>query len=276
MAESEKQETLEGRLCGELAAVIARALSHGDKEEGAGRKGARFGIGSYRDRRSATRILTGLGLVEDAPPKRRPRETRYLNHMLSMDADDMPDFLATRIAAGDERMPELLESFWDFAAVSHSRRAFRTADKYRSVMGLLVQTGYAEQAADWFRWTDKIGLAMQACYLWDEKLRSKSPRNWPRTGDPVEWEAEYAWRTMPDAVRDDFFSKRPIDIAAATWVLECCWHDEAWDTENLRRVEGRPSGIESELARCMIEIAEEDDFFAAWRAGPTVVSEQGS
>ena len=194
MAKITQLGSSEGRLCGVLAAAIARHVTAADKAAGAGRKGARF---EHYFTSTLERATLALAHLELAVPTSQPRKKNIPahEHALAMDADTMGDFVAANVSDGDDRLAEALAAFvgvaCDFGGLSTEREPFTPPPPYVEAMRTLTRFGYAELVGDQYRWTDQIGPAMRASYFWDEELRSGATL----ARDALEAEAQAAWRT---------------------------------------------------------------------------------
>lgn len=253
MATVTRLGSADGRLCGVLAAAIAHWVTRPAKNAEPGRTGAEFYHCSMSSFEHATVVLRDLGVLEPLPRADKPNETWYCEHALTIDADAMPDHLADRIGDGDARLAHVIECFvglaCDVGEMSDERAAFVPPACFRDAMQALSRAGYADRTGDGYRWTDKIGPAMQANYLWDEKLRSHSTL----ARDSTAAEAEFAWRTMPETIRNAYFSHRPVTLFDLTKVVARCWRDEKWQPHaggDSMRV-----GEAKQLAERLIEIA---------------------
>ncbi len=215
--------TAEGRLCGVLAAAVARHVTRHDENVEAGRKGAVFFHMFDSSLEDATNVLIDLGLL--APEK---RSDTYTPNVLTMDADAMPAFVGGTIRAGDPRIENTVAAFVNvacyFAGLSDERTPFTPPAALAESMRALSRFGYAERLGGQYRWTDKIGPAMRESYLWDAELRSQTTLE---RGVGAS-EAEAAWRTMPETIRQRFFSNRPIEFMEFLKVLAQHWRGGKW------------------------------------------------
>jgi hypothetical protein len=113
----------EGRLCGELAAAMTRELTRHDKSAGQGRKGSTFNHSSTYVFERAHEALEAVGVFARVPQQ----DTRAL-FAFTMDADQMPDFLANTLQDGDARVSQMLSAFvgivGDVGGLSSERSPF--------------------------------------------------------------------------------------------------------------------------------------------------------
>lgn len=217
----------QGRLCGELAAVLAHYVTRHSGTGTPGRKGAPVAktLGGDFERAEAT--LTALGVIETMDEHgKHSRATPP--RVLALDADDMPDALARTIGDGDPRLPRAIEAFLGVACcyggLSAERATFTPPKEYRPAMRALSRLGYAERLHEQFRWTDLIGGAMRSAILWNKDLQSYSTILW----DEETAEAERAWRTMPDTVLRTYFSTRPVNFIGFAKTLALSWRSGQW------------------------------------------------
>jgi hypothetical protein len=216
---------VEGRLCGELAASIARLVTRD------GRKGEAFYHESTSDREAATVALTRFGLLAPVPPADWPSETWYCLHALTMDADAMPEYLAGRVGKDDSRFAEMLHAWllvvWDDSGESPMlamrREPFDCLEIHRNVARALAETGYLESVATQYRWTDKIGPAMVAAYFWNEDFESLAEIEQRQ----LEAESDEIVRTMPDKVAE-IFRDHAHNLLGVWVVLGKLWRGGMW------------------------------------------------
>jgi hypothetical protein len=212
----------EGRLCGELAAAIARYVTTLDGGTNSGRKGATFYHYSYSAFEAATRALQSFALLAPAHAERPDGP-----QALTMDADDMPDRLGRLVGSNDPRLPKLIEAFvlvaCDYGGLPHTRAPFSCPDAYLEAVRLLERSDYVESVGDQHRWTAKIGPAMRAAVFWNDDDMDRTDLAEAET----EREAEEALRTMPDAIRNAFMDS-PDDVLSWYAVLCKCWKDGRW------------------------------------------------
>ena len=214
----------DGRLCGELAAAMALQLTQHDTRPG--RKGSTFldvAAGAFE---RAEEVLLALGLLQPvAPEQAGPDRVPYA---FAMDAREMPDFLARTVPNGDARVARTIEAFvglaCDTGGLTDQRIPFAAPALYLGAMQALTRMGYAERVGDQYRWTDLIGPAMRAGFFWNEQLQSGSTLHLAEEAA----EAEAAWRTMPDTIRQTYFSARPVPFIAFARVLSLSWRDGQW------------------------------------------------
>jgi hypothetical protein len=244
-----KRGSSDGRLCGELAAALARRVTILDERQGS--KGAAF----YHDSTSAfeatTAVLTKFGLLEPVADDERPGETWYCLHALTMDADDMPNSLARTVPDGDDRLFDLLVAFLkvfcQYDSLSDRRTLFSPPRFLLPAMRHLARLGYAATTADQFRWTELVEPAMQAALVWDENSVGFADARRQK----VEAEAKLAWRTMPETIRSGYFSTRPLNRLVIVTLVRQCWNGEVWTSpEEISDVTNQ-----FELAYLLIRIA---------------------
>ncbi|WP_213288464.1 hypothetical protein [Bradyrhizobium sp. sGM-13] len=213
---------VEGRLCGELAASIARHVTlHGHKGEA-------FYHETTSDREAATVALTKFGLLAPVPRADMPGEIWYCEHALTMDADAMPEYLAGRVGKDDPRFAELLQAWlWvvcDSASPMSTRREpIDCLEIHRNVARALAETGYLEPVGAQYRWTDKIGPAMVAAYFWNENFESVEEIEQRE----LEAASDEIVRTMPDLVVE-IFRDHPHNLLGMWVVLGKLWRDGMW------------------------------------------------
>jgi hypothetical protein len=210
------------RLCGELAAAIAREVSWG-------RKGDTCHSNGLSDRKAAISALESYGLVHAVlgePAKRA----------LSMDADEMRTLLAatTDVDDHDPRLQGLLQGYvrnLDYrqpAIMTTRREPFECPPDQLTVVQALTEAGYLEAVGSRFRWTDKIGPSMVAAYVWNENFQSieeAEEQSRERMADEI-------LRTMPDALVQHF-KDSPNTLFDMWRILGACWKDGAWHAEGL-------------------------------------------
>ena len=256
---------LYGHLCGELAAALARRITELQywpdwtvvtNVEKPGLKGATIYHGSVSAFEAATAALTSYGLLTPVPRADKPGETWFCLHVLTMNADEMPEYLVNSVIEQDDRLAGLLEAFLaifcHYDALSERRVFFTPPDYLAAAMSMLARTGYAERAGDQFRWTEKISLTMKAADIWDEHSAS--------IGETIEAEleesAQLAWQTMPDTLKMKIRSGNASVFDFAK-ILALGWRDGRWhafkldDPVVLRHTE-------LPMARRLFEIAEDE------------------
>lgn len=244
----------DGRLCGTLAAAVARFLTRSDGQAGPGRQGAAFYHESAPAFEAATRVLRDLNLVARVPRADRPEEAWYCLHALAIDAAAMPGHLATLLPGGDPRVADMLVAFLriacEFDGLSTARSPFSPPAAYAAALRALASAGYAEPVGDAFAWTGRIAPAMRRAGTWDEACRSRAAL----AACALDAQAEAAWRTMPQTVRRAHFSHRPVGVVALVETLARCWRDGAWKHGN-REAASLPAGHVA-LARRLIALAD--------------------
>ncbi|MCE4225492.1 hypothetical protein HCU64_17195 [Methylobacterium sp. C25] len=245
---------MQGRLCGELAASIARYLTQGDTEAEAGSEGATYYHESEPAFEDATRILKEFGLVRPVPRDDKPDETWYCRHALTMSCETMPARLACAIPADDERIEALLSAFLAIACqhdgLSSERAPFTPPSDYRAALRALARAGYAQAVGSAYRWTDKTGPAMERIEAWDQQGRSLATL---REEDRLA-QADAAWRTMPETIRRAHFGKQPVRVVPVVEALTMSWRDGAWHPVT-REVPAVSDG-QIALARRLIDLAQ--------------------
>lgn len=253
---------LYGRLCGELAAALARRVTKVQYKPDwtviedvtqAGMKGAAFYHHSMSAFEAATVALNSYGLPTPVPRDDLPGETWYCLHALTVDADEMPDLLANSVVEGDDRLPKLLETFLaifcGYDDISDRHALFTPPAHLLAAVSMLARTGYAEKAEDQFRWVEKIAPAMKAAYIWDENSASFSETD----EEAVETNAQLAWQTMPEILKKRLRSGQ-AGVRELTKILALGWHDGQWHAYRLK--DPVCLGNELTVARRLIEIAE--------------------
>ena len=232
MANLTKLGNLYGRLCGELAAALAHRVTRREDwmpidTPPAGTKGALFYHYSQSAFEATAGALTSFGLFAAVRRDDKPGETLFCQHALTMDAAEMPAHLANSVLDGDDRLSDLLEAFlavfceYDYLPDRHT--FFTPPDYLTSAMSMLARTGYAEKAGDQFRWTEKVGPAMKAAYVWDENSASFSETN----EKEIEANAQLAWLTMPETLRTTIRSGK-ASVLDVTKILALGWRDGRW------------------------------------------------
>jgi hypothetical protein len=205
-----------------------RVTSQAEKAAGPGAKGAAFYHDSMSAFEATTVILTKLGLLEPVPRGDKPNEIWFCDHALTMNADEMPNALATTIAPGDGRMFDLLVAFlqifchYDYLSNRHG--PFSPPDYLVASMSMLARSGYAERTGNEFQWTGLIGPAMRAAYVWDENSISFAETEHRK----LDAEATLAWQTIPQSIQAAHFSERPLNKLMIAKLLQQCWNGEAW------------------------------------------------
>jgi hypothetical protein len=250
MAEIVDLGSAEGRLCGELAAALARYVAHRDKAAGSPRRGAlTLEDGSGRDVRAANALLEALGVAV--------RDAAGHGVRLAMHAVDMPDALAAALQDGDPRVRGVIETFLTVAcgydSLSDARTPFAPPAPYLPALRALARLGYARRIGADFCWTDHIGPAMRAAHLWDESLQSNAATG----AAALSAEAETAWRTMPDTIRRAYFAARPVPLMDFVKVLARSWKSGQWHSY---RADARfELAGQVDLARRIIALADEEN-----------------
>jgi len=170
--------------------------------------------------------LTKFGVLAPSPREGKPG-TWQGPHKLTMDADEMPDFLADSVSNDDDRLFGLLEAFlavfceYDYLPDRHT--PFTPPDYLGAAMNMLARNGYAERRGDQFVWTEPVRPAMQAAYLWDPNGISYEDV----AEQKREAEAQLAWQTMPETLRESILSGK-INLPMLIKILRVGWQDEQW------------------------------------------------
>ncbi|MBR1235816.1 hypothetical protein [Bradyrhizobium sp. AUGA SZCCT0182] len=229
MADVTKFGSSDGRLSGELAAALARRVTaqpHGPQQPGA--KGAAFYHDSMSAFEATTEVLTKFGLLEPVPRADMPGETWYCLHALTIDANDMPKLLSSSVPQGDGRLFDLLVAFlqvfchYDYLSDRHA--PFSPPAYLLASMSVLARSGYAERIGNEFRWSELIGPAMRAAYVWDENFVSFAETEQAK----LDAEATLAWQTIPESIQAAHFSERPLNKLVVAKLLHQCWNGEVW------------------------------------------------
>ena len=241
--------SLHGRLCGELAAALARRVTK------SGHVGESFYHDSDTAHEETVGALTKFGLLSPVPRDDMPGETWFCFHALTMDANDMPDALARTVSDNDARLPELLTAylliFGHYDALPDHRDFFLPPDYLAPSVKMLARAGFADRSEDQFRWTDQIGTAMQAASLWDEDGASFEEG---REHD-LEESAHLAWATMPETLKRAVLSGN-IGFMTFVKTLALSWRGKEWRPYKL----DDPFELQGEiqLAQRILEIAAQD------------------
>lgn len=227
MSNVEEIGALEGRMSGHLAAGLCMFFA-GPGVNGAGQKGAFIARTCPSDWMAAERALLDVGVMHLEPVENDGARTEAV---FSMNAEEMPDFLAASIADGDPRVAQLIQSFVAIACgygepltvLSDERDWFEPPPKYAIAMKWLARYGYAERDGSALRWTDKIGPAMRAGYCWTDQNQSV------QATERMEQDAEcdLIWSTMPDTLKQAIKSKR-ISFFDLVKALALGWKDGEW------------------------------------------------
>ncbi|MEP2101223.1 MAG: hypothetical protein ABJP02_07665 [Parasphingorhabdus sp.] len=164
--------SFEGRLCGNLAAALAKLCCRNGER---GEKGSSVPSLDLGDFQNAQDALNDIGVMEEVA-----RNSNYRVLAFSMDADAMPDFLAQKTETDDKRISILIEAFiglacgYGDALLPDVRGWFHPPVQYVQSMKWFARTGYAERKESEFRWTEKIAPAMQANYYWKQENQNLS------------------------------------------------------------------------------------------------------
>lgn len=240
--------TLEGRMCGHLAASLSRFFSGPD-----GKKGGFVMRTCPSDWEAAEKALLDIGVMRMEQVGADRSLTRAV---FSMDADEMPGFLATSIDNGDPRVARLIEAFVAIACggyepfpLSESRDWFKPPPHYESAMTWLAHHGYAERNNETFRWTEAVGPAMRAWYLWTEHGQPLAGAESARLDE----ESRLAWSGMPETLKRAIKLNR-ISFNDLVKALALGWRDGQWrayTTDECFELTGQIV-----LARRIIELAD--------------------
>jgi hypothetical protein len=214
--------TLEGRMCGHLAASLCVFFAGPVDQKGG------FVLRTCpSDWVLAEEALLDVGVMHMEPTGSDGVRTMAV---FSMNADEMPDFLATSIGDGDPRIARIVQSFvaiacggYGKAILSDERGWFEPPPGYATAMKWLARHGYAERDGGAFRWTDKIGRAMRASYIWNDQDQSFE------AVERIEQDAEceLIWATMPDALKQGIKAGR-VGFFDLVRVLALGWKDGQW------------------------------------------------
>ncbi|MCP1839322.1 hypothetical protein ACVIIZ_005617 [Bradyrhizobium sp. USDA 4523] len=217
---------LEGRMCGHLAASLC-AFFAGPGCDGAGQKGGFIARTCPSDWVAAEQALLDVGVMHVEPVGADDAVTRAV---FSMNAAEMPDFLAASIGDGDPRIVQIVQSFVAIACGGYSRDVlsdqrdwFEPPPGYATAMKWLARHGYAEREQHAFRWTDRIGPAMRASQIWNDQDRSVE------ASERIERDAEceLIWSTMPDTLKRGVKSGR-VSFFDLVKALALGWRDGRW------------------------------------------------
>jgi hypothetical protein len=118
---------------------------------------------------------------------------------------------------------------------------------YREVplLKALSRNGYADRVGSHFGWTDKLGPAMRAAYLWTEELGDY--------GDEQVQTRKLMWNTMPEEAKLCFFLNQFDPLGFANYMDDC------WDRkeEHWKELVPRRPGERISIAGDGIELARE-------------------
>jgi len=216
--------TLEGRLCGHLAAALANYFVRAEGSKGPARKGDTFWHSGMHAFEVAHEALEAIGVF---PFQKRP-DGLARSHFV-VDAEQMPDFLAMQDVS--DKISEILEAFvgvaCGYGGLPDRGNWFDCPEKWSVAMKYLSLAGYAEQSGSRFRWTEKIKPAMLAANMWDEKVRPLDEL----ADTAFEAEVERAWQTMSDTLRQAIRSSN-IGFIELVKVLALSWRDGRWHDFN--------------------------------------------
>lgn len=215
-------------MCGHLAAALCKSVV-ATWQEGVGEKGRVVGNTDVSDYAKAEEALCAIGVMHQGTL--RDGNGRNLD-AFSMNADEMPSYLASRIPEGDPRIELVLRAFIRVAccygeALTDERGWFRPPPRYATAMQWLSKCGYAQHRTGAFRWTEKIGPAMRSSYLWTEDNRSTTTLR----REHLMAECEAVWQAMPDTLRRAITTKR-ITLLELTAVLARGWKNGQWRSFN--------------------------------------------
>lgn len=239
-----------GRLCGEIAAAIARSLTaESDAEPGS--CGASFYHESDPHLEAATRLLRELGLAAPLRRADRPGEDWYCLHALTLDATAMPAALAQRPDAAT-----LVDRALPIALRMAAREGLPVASGWQDVptefvalAQALARAGYQEIEAGRFRWLPLVGPEMREAGLWEA---DGAP---PSTESERRAQALAAWKSMPETLRRTCFGTRRMPFVAFVELLGRSWREGRWQAVLSGDIEPPASHIG--LARHIFALAED-------------------
>lgn len=250
----------DGRLCGELAAALARRLTAiplryggtNDTESAPGTKGAACYHNSCAAFENAVSALTAIGVLVPVVRNDKPDETWYCLHALAMNADDMPNHFADVMAESDDRARDVLVAFLQiFCEYDHlpdCRSPFAAPRYLQAAMSMLMRKGYAEKIDDEFSWTASIAPAMQSAGRWDGDAVSRSELG----QRDLAVNAQLALETMPETIRESVRSGR-MNFIEFTRVFSLSWKNQRWHAYKLD--DTAKAGINLRLAKRVFEFA---------------------
>jgi hypothetical protein len=219
--------SFEGWMCGHVAAALCKFVGQRNPQTG-GEKGCPVMNTDMGDWARAKEALQTIGVMHQAPLYGSAKSWT----VFSMDADEMPRHLATRIQGGDPRIDILMTAFIGVACayasygetpLSDERDWFTPPPQYLTAMHWLARGGYAESDGDTFRWTEKIGPAMRSHFYWTEDNASTTTlgREWRKD------ECERIWEKMPDTLKQAIKSKK-LNVLDLAGTLARSWKDGEW------------------------------------------------
>ncbi len=216
-----------GRMSGHVAAALCLFVLGRSASE-AVQKGLAISDRHMVAWRIAEDALVDIGVMELQPLG----DSGHRYQVFTMDAVEMPEYLATRVGEGDPRIETLLAAFLGIACahseyrdnpLSDERDWFDPPTRYITAMEWLSLGGYADRDSQRFRWTDKIGPAMRANQYWTEDNCSETSIENARTAE----EAQLAWASMPQRLKDSLKSNE-INALELALVLSRSWRDGEW------------------------------------------------
>jgi hypothetical protein len=214
--------TLRGQLCGHMAASLATHLVKMSGSDGPARSGDSFWHGCQTDFEAAQAALERIRVFLPRMDADGSTQQAFV-----VDAVDMPDFLGASVEQADPRIPELLEAFLrvacGYGGLSDGLDWFTSPPNWAIAMKHLAGSGYAVCDGSRFRWTERVIPAMRSAGLWNEAGQSLEQL----AAAEAESEADLAWRTMPDTLRESIQSSR-IGFIELVKVLALSWKDGAW------------------------------------------------
>ena len=204
--------------------------------------GSRFSDQALSTFGHAGSLLVELGVAQPVDREGNPVPDAYTGlFALTIDGDKVAAWVTERASSGQFDMPPLGEvmAVWLNCAVLYSggvaraRESFDAADDVQDLMQTLALAGYATWRGRRFLWTDKIGPAMQAAGLWDDRNR-----NFDEVARlQVEEELGNAARSLPEDVRAAVSNS---DVQAVREALlhrwSGAWRAEAEPTDYYRRL----------------------------------------
>jgi len=235
-------EYLEKKLCGELAASIARCSlnylsmekidSGKDKKPDKPIKGAKFYHESTTALEYATEILQKLNLITPVPSAAYPYETWYCDQMLVMDADDMPEYVTQSVQLDKSILQELLETFLRVASsqlglLPSTREPFVASEQFTDVVNALAENGYIIRNGKYSIWTDNISPVMQRAKLWDQNFHDFKTIE----EQEIYSEAKKALKAMPQEAKEFLFKEKQINTVEIASFVRTHWDGERWSPD---------------------------------------------
>lgn len=249
MAEPLPLGTIEGHLCGHLAASLCRFFAGHSGNQ----KGRSIMQSCSGDWIVAEEALLAIGVMHVPPIDNDGKKELPV---FSMNAEEMPSFVTTFIFEGDPRIPQMIQAFVAIACggyekhpLSDRREWFDAPPHYLIAMKWLTRLGYAERNRGTFRWTEKIAPAMRAGYLWNEE----GFPFWEAEEAEQQAECELIWATMPDTLKHSL-KTGAVGLWDLVKILALGWRDGQWHTyEPDQRIE---LAGQVTLAQRLLELAE--------------------